>query len=141
MELADEFGTEDFYDLYENYFNTEIRSTERAIDLTTCDIRCCDEVLINDNVHALEFVWELWFDVDKYFGINTKEHDDDGWFNFYTFWDWKTDKVTAIYQIKDDEEVEWKLEQKEEKFLREKMREYLGMSPEEYVKECTISVR
>lgn len=132
MELSDEFGTEDFYDLYENCFNTEIRPTERAIDLTTCDIRCCDEVIINDNLHALEFNWELWFDVDKYFGINTREYD--GWVNFYTFWDCNTDKVTAIYQIVDDTEVDWKLEPREEKFLREKMKEYLGMSPEEYVK-------
>ena len=41
----------------------------REIDITKQDVRCCDDIDINER-HSVNIVWELWFEVDKYFGTN-----------------------------------------------------------------------
>lgn len=43
----------------------------REMDITKEDIRCCDEICVEDNV--ISIAYELRFDVDKYFGTDTRD--------------------------------------------------------------------
>ena len=52
-----------------------------GIDITKCDIRCCDDLMYEDNY--INAVYELWFDVETYFDITL---DDNSWINLYTNW-------------------------------------------------------
>lgn len=96
---------------------------ERQIDITKQDIRCCDELVINsDNIEA---AYELWFDVDKYFGTDTK-FDDNTWINFYTYW-YPDGDVLAEYFIDSPEKctvVEWVLTKEEKAFFLKLMEDY-----------------
>ena len=94
---------------------------QRQIDVTKEDVRCCDELIVGDE--EINATYELWFDVDAYFGTDTRD-DDSSWINFYTEWHPKTDDVTAYYvidMIENPEEHEWPLTEKEKEFFREKM--------------------
>lgn len=93
----------------------------RQIDVTKEDVRCCDELIVGDE--EINATYELWFDVDAYFGTYTRD-DDSSWINFYTEWHPETDDVTAYYvidMVEDSEEHEWLLTEKEKEFFREKM--------------------
>ena len=68
----------------------------REIDITKQDVRCCDDIEINER-YSVNIVWELWFEVDKYFGTNTANSD--SWVNFYTEWNYDTNDITAIVCI------------------------------------------
>ena len=52
-----------------------------GIDITKCDIRCCGDLMYEDNY--INAVYELWFDVETYFDITL---DDNSWINLYTNW-------------------------------------------------------
>ena len=54
----------------------------REIDIIKEDIRCCDDFDVYPN-DSINITYELWFDVDKYFGTHT--HETSSWINFYTF--------------------------------------------------------
>jgi len=95
----------------------------RQIDITKQDIRCCDELIIDDD--NIEATYELWFDVDKYFGTETM-NDDSTWINFYTFW-YPDGTITAWYCIDSEltsEHKFWKLTEEEKEFFRNKMENY-----------------
>ena len=96
----------------------------REIDITKQDIRCCDDIDINER-HAVNIVWELWFEVDKYFGTNTANSD--SWVNFYTEWNYDTNDITAIVCIDYPDRTEekyWELTDYEKDFFNKKMDEY-----------------
>lgn len=95
-------------------------SKERQISIIGEDIRPIDPEFDNDN--QLSFAWELWFDVDAYFG--TEIEDSDNWVNLYTFYHRDTDKITAeivIDKPENSEYREWKLTAEEERFIRDKL--------------------
>ena len=52
-----------------------------GIDITKCDIRCCGDLMYEDNY--INAVYELWFDVETYFDITL---DDNSWIDLYTNW-------------------------------------------------------
>lgn len=93
----------------------------RDIKLEEQELYIDDEILVED--YGLNFMWSTVFDVDAYFGTNTR--DDDVWINFYTDWFVDEDRIVAAYTIcgDDEEEYEWELNESEEKFLREKMKQ------------------
>ena len=96
----------------------------RQIDLVNQDIRPIEPEFDTEN--TLSFYWELWMDVDKYFGTDTRNNDDI-WINFYTIYHRDTDKITAEYYYDSsdlNECVDWELTDEEEKFLRDKLEEY-----------------
>ena len=95
----------------------------RQIDATKEDIRYCDELMITDD--SIEATYELWFEVDKYFGTNTKNNDN-AWINFYTYWH-PDGTITAKYSVDDMpnyESFDWELTEEEVKFFRNKMESY-----------------
>ena len=112
------------------------RGPVRQLDITQMDIRCCDLYIEDDSINIQ---YELWFDVDKYFGWQTE--DIDGvWINFYT--DWHPDgNITASYSVDGElyfHEV-WSLTTEEIEFFKNKMEEYCqesyGQSLAEFWKE------
>lgn len=111
----------------------------RSIDITNADIRCCDEICFeNGNINV---GYELWFDVDKYFGTNTGK-DDNVWINFYTYWN-PSNGVHSKYFINSDtsdEEHDWELTDAEKDFFFNKMNEFCKKQTkktlQEYWNEC-----
>ena len=96
----------------------------RQIDLIGQDIRPIDPSFDSDT--QLSFAWELWMDVDKYFGTDTL-NEDETWINFYTYYHRDTDRITAEYTIDrpdNPEYKEWELTTEEEKYIREKLDEF-----------------
>lgn len=94
----------------------------RKIDITKQDIRCCDDFYIEDD--WVNIPYELWFEVDKYFGTNTE--DDDTWVNFYTFYH-KDGSITATYEVDMDngnETFDWPLTDIEAAFFKGMMEGY-----------------
>jgi hypothetical protein len=95
----------------------------RQIDITKEDVRCCDEFLIEeDHINA---TYELWLDVDKYFGTDINDVDAT-WINFYT--DWYPDGTIKAYYCIDGQEtseyIDWELTEEETEFFRNKMEDY-----------------
>lgn len=98
----------------------------REIDITKQDIRCWDVLLPNEDNSAIEATYELWFDVDAYFGTNTK-NDEVTWINFYTAWYPETDEIKAHYVVDREhgmEKHEWELTNEEKEFFKSKMEQY-----------------
>ena len=96
----------------------------REIDLTKQSIEPFGDIEVYDGL--LDFAWELWFDVDAYFGTNTKD-DDNMWINFYTDYNPQTDDITACYTIDSPNDVvteDWELTRDEKLFIRSKMEQY-----------------
>lgn len=97
----------------------------REIDITKQDIRCCDDFDISTyNGNAINITYELWFDVDKYFGTDTRGTN--SWINFYTFYH-EDGSITATYEIDYDdhtESVDWELTEVEEAFFKGMMQSY-----------------
>ena len=95
----------------------------RQIDITKQFISCCDELFVSEN--GINVTYELYFDVDKYFGTNTNDTDDT-WINFYT--DWYPDgTVKASYFVDSplsNDYFLWDLTDKEVEFFRNLMEEY-----------------
>ena len=95
----------------------------REIDITKQDLRCCDGLYID--IDCINVQYELWFDVDKYFGTNI-ESDDSTWLNFYTYW-YPNGRICAVYEIDTDTDVQsydWELTDEEKIFFLNKMEEY-----------------
>ncbi|MDD6483996.1 MAG: hypothetical protein PUF72_05415 [Clostridiales bacterium] len=97
----------------------------RELDITKQTICCCDEFDTSTyDGKTVNIPYELWFEVDKYFGTDTKGTD--SCLDFYTFYH-EDGSVTAIYVVKGPDHthtVDWELTKKEEIFFKEKMEEY-----------------
>ena len=98
---------------------------KRLIDITKENVNCCDELIVDTEKGTVEAFYELWCDVNKYFGTDTRDNDST-WINFYTYW--HTDgSVTAKYFIDSDdgeEEYNWSLTEPEHKFFLNKMEKH-----------------
>lgn len=96
----------------------------REIDITKQDIRCCDDFYIEDGY--INIPYELWFDVDKYFGTDTKDTND--WINFYTYYYPSDGSISAVYEIDydntDTESMNWELTETEKAFFKGMMLSY-----------------
>jgi len=102
---------------------------QRQIDITKQSLNCIDEILFFEE-DGLNFTYELWFDVDKYFGTNTKSYDN-SWINFYTFW--LPDGTVSAYVVVDNQpdsydSFEWELTEDEKAFFLKKMEDYCQMT-------------
>lgn len=98
---------------------------KRNLDITEQTINCFGDLEVDLDKGFIEAAYELWFDVDRYFGTDTRDKDDT-WINFYTRW--HPDRtITAIYFVESDETVKehtWELTPKEQEFFRKKMEDY-----------------
>lgn len=96
----------------------------RQIDITKQDIRCCDDFYIEDD--CLNIPYELWFDVDKYFGTSVNETGN-SWLNFYTYY-YKDGDIKATYEIDYDNtdtvSFDWELTEIEKVFFKGMMEGY-----------------
>ena len=54
---------------------------KNGICLKDCDIRGCGDILVEDD--RINATYELWFDVEKFFGIKLSDSE---WINLYTDW-------------------------------------------------------
>jgi hypothetical protein len=105
------------------FFGGEIMNKVREIDITKEDVRCYDGICVEDNV--ISITYELWFDVDKYFGTDTRDKDDT-WINFYTYWK-PNGHVSAEYYLDSDDDCkvfDWSLTENEKEFFLHKMEAY-----------------
>ena len=95
------------------------RGPIRQIDITKCDVRYCDELIIENE--AINSTYELYFEWDKYFGWETRYHDG-VWINFYTNWH-PNGTITASYSVGGDLyfHENWELTDVEQEFFRNKM--------------------
>lgn len=104
--------------------DTENNRAKSKIDITKQDIRCCDDFYM-DNNGIINIPYELWFDVDDYFGTYTDGANN--WLNFYTYY-YPDGTIKAICEIDYDttntESYEWDLTELEQDFFRNKMEEY-----------------
>lgn len=109
----------------------------REIDIIKEPINCCDELIIDDEKRSIEATYELWMDVDKYFGTKTR-NDPSAWVNFYTFWHFDNPvDITALMILDGDdscEEKEWELTQEEKEFFHKMMEGLLYAEKWLYVK-------
>ena len=99
----------------------------REIDITKEPINCIDELIIDEEKRSIKATYELWMDVDKYFGTKTRT-DSSIWVNFYTFWHLDNPaEITAQMVLNGDnscEEKEWELTQEEKEFFHKMMEDY-----------------
>ena len=58
---------------------------KRNLDITEQTINCFGDLEVDLDKGFIEAAYELWFDVDRYFGTDTRDRDDT-WINFYTRW-------------------------------------------------------
>lgn len=115
------------------------RGPIRQIDITREDISCCDELVVEDG--RIDATYELWCDVDAYFGWQTAELDG-VWYNFYT--DWHPDgRITASYTVEGDSlyfHEEWELTAEEVEFFRNKMENFCKEDCELSLKELFAEI-
>ena len=96
----------------------------RQIDIVGQDIRPVEPEF--DTEDQLSFYIEMWFDCDKYFGVNTA-NDDDVWLNFYVMYHRKSDTITTQYTLDNHdfpEVVDWELTKEEENYIRQKLNDF-----------------
>ena len=94
----------------------------REIDITQQDIRCCDDFDINEG--RINVAYEMWFEVDKYFGTDTRSNNT--WINFYTEYD-RNGNINALYIIDAPDTMEaydWELTEVEKAFFKGMMQTY-----------------
>lgn len=118
-------GEEDWTRYGEADFAKFFLGGKRQIEIISENIKYTGELCMNLKKETIEAVWELWFDVDRYFGTDT-DSDDETWINFYTCWH-SDGRVTAMYEIDSEETLkvfDWPLTDKEEEFFLLKMEEY-----------------
>lgn len=118
-------GEEDWTRYGEADFAKFFLGRKRQIDIISENIKYTGELCMDLEKETIEAVWELWFDVDRYFGTDT-DSDDVTWINFYTYWH-SNGRVTAMYVIDSEETTkafDWPLTDKEEEFFLLKMEEY-----------------
>lgn len=118
-------GEEDWTRYGEADFAKFFLGGKRQIDIISENIKYTDELCVNLEKEIIEADWELWINVDRYFGTDTGS-DDETWINFYTYWH-SNGRVTAVYEIDSEETskvIDWPLTDKEEEFFLLKMEEY-----------------
>lgn len=118
-------GEEDWTRYCEADFAKFFLGGKRQIDIISENIKYTDELCVDLEKEIIEADWELWIDVDRYFGTDTGS-DDETWINFYTYWH-SNGRVTAVYEIDSEETskvIDWPLTDKEEEFFLLKMEEY-----------------
>lgn len=112
--LSDEFGFCHRGFILKNY---------RDIDITKENVNCTDDIYFEKD--GINIIYELWFDVDEYFGTDTAS-DDLTWINFYTYW--HPDKgIWASYTVDSDSDTtyhEWELTKEEKTFFMDKIEQY-----------------
>lgn len=88
-----------------------------------CEINCSGEIISLDDAIGIEFGWELWFDVQKFFGVVTGENE---WVNMYTKLMRNGDVKVDVFVDTDfgDMKIDWEPDDDELCFLREKMEDY-----------------
>lgn len=118
-------GEEDWTRYGEADFAKFFLGGKRQIDIISENIKYTDELCVDLEKEIIEADWELWINVDRYFGTDTGS-DDETWINFYTYWH-SNGRVTAVYEIDSEETskvIDWSLTDKEEEFFLLKMEEY-----------------
>lgn len=118
-------GEEDWTRYGEPDFAKFFLGGKRQIDIISENIKYTDELCVDLEKEIIEADWELWINVDRYFGTDTGS-DDETWINFYTYWH-SNGRVTAVYEIDSEETskvIDWPLTDKEEEFFLLKMEEY-----------------
>lgn len=88
---------------------------------------------------TVNFYWETWFDVDKYFGTETADNDS-AWVNMYSDYDYNTDTLTSyLYLDKDegDERLDFVFTAEEEAFLRKHIEDTLECGLKDYYEKET----
>lgn len=118
-------GEEDWTRYGEADFAKFFLGGKRQIDIISENIKYTDELCVDLEKEIIEADWELWINVDRYFGTDTGS-DDETWINFYTYWH-SNGRVTAVYEIDSEETskvIDWPLTDKEEEFFLLKMEEY-----------------
>lgn len=88
---------------------------------------------------TVNFYWETWFDVDRYFGTETAD-DDSAWVNMYSDYDYNTDTLTSYLCLdKDggDERLDFVFTAEEEAFLRKRIEDTLECSLKDYYEKET----
>lgn len=88
-----------------------------------CDINCSGEIVPVDNEIGIEFTWELWFDVEDFFGISLRENE---WVNMYTTITRDGNVTVHVFVDSDTSttEIAWEPNDDEMCFLRERMEDY-----------------
>ena len=120
-----------------NYFTRG----KRQIDITKESVNCCNELVVDTEKGYVEAFYELWCDVDKYFGTNTRENES-VWINFYTMWH-PDGRITAVYIIDSDDssdDIDWPLTEQEQKYFLRKMEEYAQLQEHLSLKELYDAV-
>ena len=118
-------GEEDWTRYGEADFAKFFLGGKRQIDIISENIKYTDELCVDLEKEIIEADWELWINVDRYFGTDTGS-EDETWINFYTYWH-SNGRVTAVYEIDSEETskvIDWPLTDKEEEFFLLKMEEY-----------------
>lgn len=118
-------GEEDWTRYGEADFAKFFLGGKRQIDIISENIKYTDELCVDLEKEIIEADWELWINVDRYFGTDTGS-DDETWINFYTYWH-SNGRVTAVYEIDSEETskvIDWPLTDKEEELFLLKMEEY-----------------
>lgn len=123
----------DFGGQWKRYSETDFERLftggRREIDITKESVNCCNELIVDAEKGYIETYYELWADVDRYFGTNTRD-DDSTWVNFYTYWH-PDGHITASYYLEADDAsdgYDWPLTEEEQEFFRKKMEEYCQFS-------------
>lgn len=130
----------DFGGQWKRYNETDFEALftggKREIDITKESVNCCNEIVVDTEKGVIETYYELWADVDRYFGTNTRDNDST-WVNFYTYWH-PDGHITASYYLEADdtsEEYDWPLTEEEQQFFRKKMEEYCQFMEHSSLKE------
>ena len=97
-------------------------SGRRKADITQSAVKCIDMEIEPDGIQMQH---ETWFDVDAYFGTDTRDKPD-VWVCFYTYWRPLTG-VWAVYEIETPKNAirhDWALTKDEKAFFLKAMEKY-----------------
>ena len=111
-------------------------------ELEKSDLEIEDDILIDDNnPNVLCVYFATYFDVDKKFGLNTADRDDE-WLNLYADYDTEHDSVRIHYTVSNDDaygEYEYTPTESEAALIKEMICEEIqkryGQTPQEYCAE------
>jgi hypothetical protein len=98
----------------------------KRLDITKAMINCNDDIVVDANNKNVSVAYELWFDVDSYFGTDTGSTGDT-WIDFYTEWNPMDGSITPLVLLETDqnvEELDWAFTATEAAFFRQKMEDY-----------------
>ena len=69
------------------------------------DIDICEDVELDIEEQGILAYLETWFDVDKKFGVNTRDHDDT-WVNLNAIYNPVTDKLILLVDLESDDKTQ-----------------------------------